>query len=81
MEEIWEEQESGGLHPITFYRTTPSRTSENAPFQTRIWLVLIIATYVEEEKLIPHADFIEFCRSELETEKLRRLLLLAVDCL
>ena len=31
------------------FRTTPSRTSENPPFQNRIRLVLIIEIYLEKE--------------------------------
>jgi len=56
MEEI---RRKGGAGEKIF-RTTSSWTLENASFQHRIWLVLIIELYMEKEKLIPQTDFTEF---------------------
>ena len=76
-----EEKGGGGLAPETFFRTTPSRTSENASFQNRICLVSIIEVYMEKGKLIPQTDFIEFCRPRTRNGKAPPSSHFPVECL
>jgi len=40
----------------------PLEHRKNTPFQNRICLVLIIAIYMEKEKLVLQVGFTEFCR-------------------
>ena len=60
---------SGGLPLEILLGPRPLERRKNASFQNRIWLVLVIETYTENENLIPQAGFIEFCRLKTGKKK------------
>ena len=75
--------EIGGLEVRhrKFFRTMPSKASENAPFRNKIWLVLIIEVYKEKQYCSLKLASLNFADLDVEREKFRSPLLLAVECL